>query len=133
MGLEIESKGMGEYIFKAMMASKMSLGLLVFACYIGAKNHEFINRLEDYFLHHNVAVEQKYFNDPRGLYVDLSINEKGRREVYLVHEESGKRLAIKEDMAPSTKTMIDCLESRLDDMSYQERDAVKQTLYSISR
>ncbi|MFP4424519.1 MAG: hypothetical protein ACLFP2_04800 [Candidatus Woesearchaeota archaeon] len=133
MGLEIETKGMGEYVFKAMMASKVSLGLLVFSCYIGAKNHELINRLEDYILHHNVPVEQKYFSDPRGLYVDLSINDKGRREVYLVHEESGKRLAIKEDMVPSTKDIIDCLESRLEDMSYQERDAVKKTLYSISR
>ncbi|MGM5488390.1 MAG: hypothetical protein ACQESG_05565 [Nanobdellota archaeon] len=122
---------MRDFFLKELLSSRASVGLLLFSCYFGAQNHEFINRVEDYVLHHNISVEQNYFRDPRGLEIDLYTNEHGEREVYLLHTESGKRLAIMEDMAPSTDAMLESLEARMDTMSYSERGKLQERLYSL--
>ena len=90
-------------IISKIFTKKVNLGLVLFSAYIGAKNYELVQRVEDYIFRHNIKIEETYFEDPRGLSIDIKVNSKGRREVYLYHKESGKRYSIKEDVFKYSK------------------------------
>jgi len=111
-------------------AMKIGIAGLIAAAYIGYKNHEVIGRFEENILKRNIKVERGFFPDVVGLSVESSINSSGYREVYLIHRQSGKRIAIMYDMLPKTDTMLEGLIERAERMKKEE---LKSTLDKIIR
>jgi hypothetical protein len=102
------------------MSMKLSVVGLIMAAYIGYKHHEPIGRLEANLFKKNIKVEKGYFPDGMGLGIEIPINSSGHREAYLIHHESGKKVAIMYDMLPQTDTMLEGLINRVELMNSTE-------------
>ena len=58
-------------------------------------------------------VEQGYFPNPGVLSVDWESNDSGNIETYILNRESGKKVAVMEDMLPSNEKIIEGIEQRI--------------------
>lgn len=113
-------------ILKRVLYAKIGIATALFAFYLGAKSHTIISRIEDSLLYRNVPVARNSFQDPAGLEVTIEINERGEKEAYLIHSESGKKVSIGYDMLPKDpKTLAQGLENRLYNTKYETADPEK--------
>ena len=93
-------------ILKPLAYAKIGIASIAFAFYLGAKSHNVVRRIEDSILYS--------FADPAGLEILIEINPGGRKDVYLYHPESGKKIAIGYDMLPrKAEDLAKGLEARL--------------------
>lgn len=90
-----------------VIIAKVSLLTVLSSAYVTYQFHEPIKRVAGNLLRRDVQVERGFFRDPNGLYVDDIINEDGKKEVYLVHAPTGKKIAVLEDMCTSTEEMLE--------------------------
>jgi hypothetical protein len=107
-------------IFKKILYAKLGLATCVVAFYLGAKSHTIVTRLEDSLLYKNVPVSANSFQDPAGLDTLIEINERGEKEVYLIHNESGRRIQIGYDLLPKNiEDLQEGLENRMYNTKYR--------------
>ena len=112
-------KRFGE-IFKKILYAKLGITTFLFAFYLGAKSHTVVTRVEDSLLYKNVPNAVNSFQDPAGLEVIISINKRGEKEAYLLHNESGKKVSIGYDMLPKNiEDLHEGLENRLYNTKYK--------------
>ena len=101
-------------ILKPLAYAKIGIASIAFAFYLGAKSHNVVRRIEDSILYSNVPAAEQSFADPAGLEILIEINPSGRKDVYLYHPESGKKIAIGYDMLPKkAEDLAKGLEARL--------------------
>jgi len=103
-----------------MLVAKASLVTVISTSCVTYQFHEPIKRVVGNLLHRDVMVENGFFKDPNGLYVDVGINEDGDREAYLMHGPTGKRVAVLEDMYGRTEGMLESVLNRSDRFSSEE-------------
>lgn len=116
-------------ILKKLLYAKLGITTIAFAFYFGAKSHTIVTRLEDSLLYKNVPVSVNSFQDPAGLDTLIKINERGEKEVYLIHNESGRKISIGYDLLPKNiKDLQEGLENRLYNTKYRINSA-----YSINQ
>lgn len=97
-------KGVGSFFLT-------NLGIVSVA-YLTYINHSFLQRVEYTLFHRTQEVAKDYFQDPAGLEVDITTNEEGSVEVYLIHSESGSRRPVLRDLLPSTPDLLEALDQR---------------------
>ena len=100
-----------ENLFRKTLATKLSLGMIMFATYVGCAYSDTFERAYDFLINHNVQVSHSHFQDPRGLDIDIERNDMGRREVYLRYED--KKIPVGYDMLPTTDMMLEGIERRM--------------------
>lgn len=103
------------------------LGMVIAASYLTYSHHGTLKRLEDNLLRRNVAIESGFFPDPAGLGIDIRVNERGMKEVYLVHRESGASRKIMHDLESGLETLMNSLEHRAYSMD------VPEACYTLAR
>jgi len=95
-----------------VIVAKVSLLTVLSSAYVTYQFHEPIKRVAGNLLRRDVQVERGFFRDPNGLYVDDVINEDGKKEVYLVHAPTGKRIPVMEDMYAGNSEMLESILGR---------------------
>lgn len=101
-------------LLRRILYTKAGIVSAAAAFYTGSKMYRVVERVEDSLLYSNLAAEQGFFNDPNGLCIEVKINSRGMREVYLLHAESGARVAIGYDLLPrEASDLARGLEARL--------------------
>jgi hypothetical protein len=106
--------GIGELLVNVLFSKPGMLVMFGCAAYLGYTNREIITRAEQGITRREVPIAPGYFTDPAGLAVDIPINGDGKQEVYLVHEPSGRRIAIREDLLPDTQSLLEGIARRAD-------------------
>lgn len=112
----------GDLALSNVLSSKFSIAMTLLSFYMGAQYHVVVDRIEDYFLHHNVPMEEKYFSDPYRLNVLIETNSAGKREVYLHHGPSDKKIGILDDTFAKkyfAGSLTETLDMKLDMMSLE--------------
>lgn len=125
-------KGLKEGL-KGFLFAKLGIATALIAFYFGAKNHSIVKRVEDTLLYMNVPVAKNSFPDPSGLEIRTEINRNGEKEVYIMHIESGKKIAIGYDMLPKDlEILAQGLENRLYNSRYGVADPERMRQYPLS-
>jgi hypothetical protein len=107
-----------------LLIAKVSLVTIATSSFFTYQYHIPIKRAVNNLLHDDITVEENFYRDPNGLYVQTSINEDGNKEVYLVHGPTQTRYGIQSDMLPSSENMLDGILQR--SMNCSSEDAKKQ-------
>lgn len=118
-----------------IILTKVSLITMLTASYFTYLYHEPIRRVVGNLMHEDVVVEKGYFRDPYGLKIEDKINEDGKREVYLIHAPSEKRMPIKEDFFPDTGSMLEGILKRTEngEGSKEERKSYLNKISQIEK
>jgi hypothetical protein len=128
---------MGLSTLSKLLWAKVSLITVVTSMYFTYQYYQPLRRVAYNVLHRDVGIEQGFFRDPNGLYVDVEINENGNREAYLMHDSEGwKNREILEDGYFKTHNMLECIARRARSMDREEAknymrliDSIEDTLY----
>ncbi len=115
--------------FWGIFWTKFSLITAGTTAYFTYTNHETLNRFIDNIVYNDIKIESGYFQDGNGLIVNKTINNSGLEEIYLLHQPSGERYAICNDMMPPTESMLESIAKRVDNFN---KDDSKQYLDMIN-
>jgi hypothetical protein len=125
-----------DYYIKKTLGSKISIGLILLSMNFGAQYHQTINKITDYVLNSNLALEQNYFPDPRELSIKYEKNSVGKREVYITYSPANVKNGIYTDLLPENKKILDGLDCRLSNkndfnFSKEEKKELVDGLYNL--
>ncbi|MFT4343411.1 MAG: hypothetical protein ACMXYE_01550 [Candidatus Woesearchaeota archaeon] len=125
-------------IVSALISANISVMSIFSTAYFTHKFHQPIHRMVNNIMHRDIQTEEGHFKDPYGLQVVGKINEQGKRETYLIHTPSQKKIQITPDMFPQTASMLEKIVERSSDMTPHEAhdylralNTIQGTLYEI--
>jgi hypothetical protein len=107
------------------LVTNISIATIVSSSYFTYQLYEPMKRVVNNLFHRDVQVEQGFFKDPNGLSVQSYINERGTREVYMLHSPSNTKIPVKQDMYPDTNSMLENILGRTEDL---DKDEARQYL-----
>lgn len=103
-----------------LLSSRLGITTLLVSGYLKYKADMHIPQIIDNIRYRNVPMQQGFFCDPNGLYIDSIVNSNGCREAYLVHERSNLRIPITEGLMLNMQSLLEQFGERIGECNSAE-------------